>query len=83
MPIYEYNCPGKNDEGVDHKPHTFEKIVPMAQGEEPQECPEHPGTMCPQKEFTSVGRFQWGVNVVDWSAGLSSNPNGMGRYKNK
>lgn len=83
MPIYEYDCPGKTDGSVDHKPHTFEKIVPMAQGEESQECPQFPEVKCPKRELSTPSKFQWGVNVVDWSAGLGSNPHGMGRYKNK
>lgn len=73
MPLYNYLCP---------KNHIIEKLVSMKDREVPQLCEEH-NEMCEKTEFDLPSHFIWGINEVAWTAGLSSDPHGMGKYKNK
>lgn len=74
MPLYDYNCPG---EGT---PHTFEKIVPVGDMDKLQQCPIH-HVDSTRVEFSTPSPFVWGKEVIHWSAGLGSNPNGMNHAK--
>ena len=74
MPIYTYIC----EKGK----HTIEKIVKMDDRDTPQLCEEH-NEQCTRKEFEVPGNFIWGVNEISWTAGLASDPHGMGKYKKK
>ena len=83
MPIYEYICPGvrtPEELPTSKTVHVFEKIIPMSQMDEKQECPTHSGNMCERKEV-SRNSWVWGQEDVAWDAGLSSNPIGMSRRK--
>jgi len=70
MALYEYQC----------KDHKFELILPMSEQGKPQQCPIHK-VECPAIDYSSTSPFVWGMEDTHWSAGLSSNPNGMSRAK--
>jgi hypothetical protein len=76
MPLYVYVCPQTGD----HEEHEFELIVPFSDYEKPKPCPHHGGE-CKPKELPGHTNWQWGKEVVQWDAGLSSNPIGLSRMK--